>query len=78
MSFWQEWETSINQMDSRGEVVLDTDFGVGTNVVHLDKRIKNPTLLKISGIIKAYTGNNQRGTACAVCCHDKSEGKSCI
>lgn len=37
---------SINQMDSRGEVVLDTDFGVGTNVVHLDKRIKNPTLLK--------------------------------
>lgn len=33
-------------MDSRGEVVLDTDFGVGTNVVHLDKRIKNPTLLK--------------------------------
>ena len=37
---------SINQMDSRGEVVLDTDFGVGTNVVHLDKRIKNTTLLK--------------------------------
>lgn len=35
-----------NQMDSRGEVVLDTDFGVGTNVVHLDKRTKNATLLK--------------------------------
>lgn len=36
----------INQMDSRGEVIIDTEFGVGTNVVHLDKRTKNATFIK--------------------------------
>lgn len=36
----------INQMDSRGEVVIDTELGVGTNVVHLDRRTKNATFMK--------------------------------
>lgn len=36
----------INQMDSRGEVIIDTELGVGTNVVHLDKRTKNATFIK--------------------------------
>lgn len=36
----------VNQMDSRGEVIIDTELGVGTNVVHLDKRTKNATFIK--------------------------------
>lgn len=67
---------SINQMDSGGEVVLDTDFGVGTNVVHLDKRIKNPTLLKSAVSQKLIQETISEELRVAVCCHDKSEGKA--
>jgi ATP-dependent helicase/nuclease subunit A len=36
----------MNQREAFGEVVIDQDLGVGTNVVRLDKRIKNPTFVK--------------------------------
>lgn len=36
----------FNQRDAAGEVVIDQQLGVGTNVVRLDKRTKNPTLIK--------------------------------
>jgi ATP-dependent helicase/nuclease subunit A len=36
----------INKMDLRGDVVIDTDLGIGTNVVHLDRRTKNSTFIK--------------------------------
>lgn len=37
---------SINKMDAMGEVVIDQDLGIGTNVYHLDKRVKSPTFIK--------------------------------
>lgn len=36
----------MNQRDAAGEVVIDQQLGVGTNVVRLEKRTKNPTLIK--------------------------------
>lgn len=36
----------MNTMDARGEVVVDQTLGIGTNVYHLDQRIKNSTIIK--------------------------------
>ncbi len=45
-------DKKLNLMDATGNVVVDQDFGVGTNVVNLNKRIKNPTCIKAAVGIK--------------------------
>ncbi len=45
-------DKKLNLMDAIGNVVVDQDFGVGTNVVNLNKRIKNPTCIKSAVGIK--------------------------
>ena len=42
----------INMTDISDEVIVDQDFGIGTNVVNLNKRIKNPTCIKAAVSLK--------------------------